>query len=103
MSEGQRPVLRQVEAISDARMTHAVTRLLAELGATTLAPNVDEGRLEDYLDVRLRDGVARATACYELAILRHGFSLAVRRKMLPARTRVSDVDHRQCSIGILRG
>jgi integrase len=42
-------------------------------------------RLEDYVVRRRRDGAALATIQYELAILRRGFTLAVRRQLLPFR------------------
>lgn len=69
---------------STRRMQQAKARLLEEFGPDP-ALDVSLGRLEDYVAVRQREGRALATVQYELAILRRGFTLAVRRQLLPHR------------------
>jgi integrase len=66
------------------RVHHARVPLLEEFGPDT-ALEVGLPRLEDYVARRRRDGAALATIQYELAILRRGFTLAVRRQLLPFR------------------
>jgi integrase len=66
------------------RVRHARVPLLEEFGPD-LALEVSPPRLEDYVARRRRDGAALATIQYELAILRRGFTLAVRRQLLPFR------------------
>ena len=66
------------------RVENAITRL-AESFAGERAMRIKAGQLSDYLDARVAGGAALATACYELAMLRRGFRLAVKRELLPAR------------------
>ncbi len=66
------------------RVRHARIPLLEEFGPG-IALEVGLAQLEDYVTRRRRDGAALATIQYELAILRRGFTLAVRRQLLPFR------------------
>ena len=74
--------LKQRRSVKRVRFARAV--LLEEFGPD-LALEVGLPRLEDYVAGRRRDGAALATIQYELAVLRRGFNLAVRRQQLPFR------------------
>ena len=69
---------------STARMERA-TRALAGRFAGVKALAITYDRLAAYAAERLADELALATIQYELAILRRGFTLAVRARRLPAR------------------
>jgi integrase len=72
------------ERRSADRLPLASRKLLDYFGPD-MALDVNLGRLEDYVAARRADAAALATIQYELAILRRGFNLALRRQLLPQR------------------
>ena len=82
------------------RVRHARVSLLEEFGPDA-ALEVGLPRLEDYVARRRRDGAALATIQYELAILRRGYTLAVRRQLLPLPACLPYPSDRQRPPGVL--
>jgi integrase len=84
-------LLDLVEADYDLKERRSIRRMklarrhLLEAFALDLALDVTPGRLEDYVTAQRREGSALATIQYDLAILRRGYSLAMRRQLLPFR------------------
>ena len=66
------------------RVTRSLAHLERILGATTRAQDLTTPRIDTFRERRLGEGAARATVNQELAALRRGFRLAMKKGLLSA-------------------
>ena len=74
---------RTAKRLGTAEQPGKAVRHLSETFGDVLAMNISEDMVDKYGDARIRQGAKPATLNRELAILRHGLKLALRKGMLP--------------------